>query len=237
MCWLPIVACVRATDRDPLRRRTGRWFRRLGVVLARLHGSSVRLRSASALEGCGPYVVVSNHQSLADIPVLCHLPWEMKWLAKRELFRVPVVGWMMRMARDIPVDRRRGTRAAALRKAQRTLEQGCSVMVFPEGTRSRDGGVGTFNDGAFHLAIRAGVPVLPVAVLGARDCLPRASWRMGRPRAIEVRVFPPIPTEGLDGAAVPALRNRTRGLIAHEVAAWSGRPPDIPAGGDAGEAS
>ena len=237
MCWLPIVACVRATDRDPLRRRTGRCFRRLGVALARLHGSSVRVRTDAALEASGPYVVVSNHQSLADVPVLCHLPWEMKWLAKRELFRVPVVGWMMRMAQDIPVDRRHRARAAALRKAQRTLEQGCSVMVFPEGTRSRDGGVGAFHDGAFHLAIRAGVPVLPVAVLGARDCLPRASWRMGRPRAIEVRVFPPIATEGLDGAAVPALRDRTRGLIAQEVAAWSIRAPDIPGRGGAREAS
>jgi 1-acyl-sn-glycerol-3-phosphate acyltransferase len=218
--WLPVLAVVRLADRDPVRRSTGLWFRRLGRALARLHGSRVRVRGEELPDVRGTYVVVSNHQSLADIPVLCHLPWEMKWLAKAELFRVPVVGWMMRMAADIPVDRgRRAQAVAALRRAERTLAQGCSVMVFPEGTRSPDGRVGPFNDGAFHLAIRAGVPVLPIAVLGSRECLPRASWRMGHPAAVEVRVFPPISTDALGERAVGALRDRARELIAGHVAA------------------
>ncbi|MDX1516917.1 MAG: lysophospholipid acyltransferase family protein, partial [Woeseiaceae bacterium] len=97
--------------------------------------------------------------------MISRLPWEMKWVAKAELFRLPVVGWMMRMADDIPVDRDAKTsRARVLVVARERLSHHCSVMFMPEGTRSRDGRVHAFNDGAFRLAIKAQVPVLPLAL-------------------------------------------------------------------------
>jgi 1-acyl-sn-glycerol-3-phosphate acyltransferase len=221
--WVPFVAAAWITDRDPMKRRTGRTFRVLGVALTRLHRARLHLERRDLPDPGGPYVVVSNHQSLADIPVLCHLPWEMKWLAKAELFRLPIVGWMMRLAADIPVDRGRRAKAReTLRRAAHTLESGCSIMVFPEGTRSRDGGVGPFSDGAFHLAVRAGVPVLPVAVDGSAGCLPRGSWLFGPPPVVRIRVFPPVETRRGTGSDVAVLRDHVQRAIAEQVAAWRG---------------
>jgi 1-acyl-sn-glycerol-3-phosphate acyltransferase len=221
--WVPLVAAAWLVDRDPVKRRTGRTFRALGVVLARLHRARLHLQREDLPDPERHYVVVSNHQSLADIPVLCHLPWEMKWLAKAELFRLPFVGWMMRLAADIPVHRGRRAKAAdALRRASRTLESGCSIMVFPEGTRSRDGRVAPFSDGAFHLALRTRVPILPVAVHGSGGCLPRGTWLFGPPSEIRMRVFPPVETRDRDPSDVATLREQVHRAIAYQVAAWRG---------------
>ena len=138
---------------------------------------------------CDPkqvYVIVSNHQSLADIPLICNLRFDAKWLAKAELFRLPFAGWMMRWAGDIPVERADRRKAAqALLQCVRCLRGGCSVMFFPEGTRSPDGEVQAFNDGPFQLALREKVPVLPLAVEGSGAALPRNSWLFG-PRRISI---------------------------------------------------
>ena len=106
LLWLPLLGVVRLFDPDPLRRRTARWFRRAGRVVARLNPAwRVHVSGAEHIIPGQVYVVVSNHQSLADIPLISHLKLDAKWLAKSELFRVPVFGWMMRLAGDIPVDR------------------------------------------------------------------------------------------------------------------------------------
>jgi len=226
VAWLPLLALVRLFDRDPVRHRTGGWFRRLGVAVTRVNPLwRLRLSAESMPAPRTAFVVVSNHQSLADIPLISHLPWEMKWVAKRELFGTPFVGWMMRMAGDIPVDRAdRRSGARALLQAARYLERQCPVMFFPEGTRTRDGRVGPFNDGAFHLALRAGVPVLPVAVDGSRDCLPRRSWKFGARREILLRVLPPILPEGHGRGGAAALRDEARRAIIRQLAQWRGVP-------------
>ena len=223
--WLPLLAAIRLTDRDPVRYRTGRWFRRLGVAMCKVNPAwQVQLTGhKSVTNPRRPYVVVSNHQSLADIPILSHLPWEMKWIAKKELFTVPFVGWMMRLAGDIPVDRAE-TRSGArmLLTAMKYLEQKCSVMFFAEGTRSPDGRVGRFNDGAFQLAIKAHVPILPVAIEGSFDCLPKKSWRFGKASYIHVKVLPEVDTTGMTTKDAGALNTRIRQMIVREVAAVRG---------------
>ncbi len=226
--WLPLLALVRLFDRDELHYRTGRWFRRLGVAMTkanpfwRLHVTGYRVpRERQA------FVVVSNHQSLADIPLISHIPWEMKWVAKIELFRVPIMGWMMSLAGDIPVERtdaRSGARA--LIKAARCLDQRCPVMMFPEGTRSPDGRVGRFTDGAFHLAIRTQVPVLPVVVEGSFDALPKHSWRFGSPREIQIHLLEPISSADYGPGQVGELRDHVRGAIMETLSAWRGVTPD-----------
>ncbi len=225
--WLPLLALIRLFDRDPVRYTTGRWFRRLGVAMTKVNPSWRVHRDGLKIDDPRrPYVVVSNHQSLADIPIISHLPWEMKWIGKAELFRLPFVGWMMRLAGDIPVDRTdRRSGARMLLAAKRCLGLRCSVMFFPEGTRSPDGRVWRFNDGAFHLAIKAGVPVLPVAIEGSRDCLPKRSWKFGPPQEILLRVLPPVDTAGLTPDRVGELRDRVRAMIVGQVAAWRGEPP------------
>ena len=218
LAWLPLLAVIRLFDRDPVRYRTGFWFRRLGRTLTRVNsGWKVEIEAREGIDPRHPYVVVGNHFSLADIPVVSCLPWEMKWVAKEELFRIPVIGWMMRLAGDIPVrrtDRRSG--AAALIRAREYLNMKCSVMFFPEGTRSRDGTVGPFSDGPFLLAIRTGVPVLPLALEGTRDALPKESWRFGPSQRIRLRVLEPIPTDSLSPSDAATLGARVRDqIVAH----------------------
>lgn len=225
--WLPLLALIRLVDRDPARYRTGRWFRRLGEAITKANPSwQVQVSGAPVDDPRRPYVVVCNHQSLADIPVISCLPWEMKWVAKAELFRLPFVGWMMRLAGDIAVER--GTAASgakALVGARQYLQQRCSVMFFPEGTRSRDGRVLPFTDGAFRLAIKMQAPILPLALDGTSDALPKHSWRFGPPRTIRLAVLPPVPTTGLQAGDTEALREQVQQAIVAQVAAWRGVPP------------
>jgi 1-acyl-sn-glycerol-3-phosphate acyltransferase len=160
-----------------------------------------------------PYVVVSNHESFADILLISHLPWEMKWLSKAELFKVPVLGWLMRLAGDIPVRRGEGRSAVeALQRCRIVLKRRVSVMIFPEGTRSPTPDMLPFKDGAFRLAIDTGVPVLPIAVSGTGTALPKHGWLFGRAKA-EVRVLEPVETKGLTVKDVHALRERVRKMI------------------------
>jgi 1-acyl-sn-glycerol-3-phosphate acyltransferase len=158
-------------------------------------------------------VVVSNHESQADPFLISFLPWEMKWLGKEVLFRVPFLGWSMRLAGDVPV--RRGTRTSvedAMKTCARWLERGVPVMIFPEGTRSPDGALLPFKDGAFRLAIETGADILPIAVSGTRRALPKHSWRFGLSRA-RVTVGQPIPTRGRSLDDVEGLKAEARAQI------------------------
>lgn len=226
MLWVPLLAVIRLFDRDPVRYKTGRWFRHLGLLLTRVNPMwRVRVSGAFPEDPRNPYVVVSNHLSQADIPVMSYLPWEMKWVAKAEVMDIPFLGRMLHLAGDIPVDRKdRRSGAQALIKARDYLSKRCSVMFFPEGTRSLDGRMLAFNDGAFRLAIKAGVPILPIAIEGTQNALPKHSWRFGDARDIRVKVLPPIDTTGLKAADTAALRDQVRRLIMAELAAWRGVP-------------
>jgi 1-acyl-sn-glycerol-3-phosphate acyltransferase len=160
-----------------------------------------------------PYVVVSNHESYADIFLVSHFPWEMKWLSKHTIFKIPVMGWMMRMALDVPV--RRGEREsaiAALAECRDRLARRVSVMIFPEGTRSRTDELLPFKDGAFQLAIETRVPILPIAIAGTRACMAKGSFAFRHAHA-KARVLEPIATDGLTLADLPALRDGTRATI------------------------
>jgi 1-acyl-sn-glycerol-3-phosphate acyltransferase len=226
VAWLPLLALVRLFDRDPARYATGRMFRRLGAAMTRGTGLwHVEVEGEMPKDPRRPYVVVSNHQSHADIPVVSNLRWDMKWVAKAELFRVPFVGWMMQMAGDIPVDRgdaRSGV--AVLAKAREVLSKRCSVMFCPEGTRSPDGLLRPFSDGPFRLAARAGVPILPLALDGTHDALPKHGWRFGPARTMRLAVLDPIETAGLTPAEQKGLRELVHGRIAARIAAWRGVP-------------
>lgn len=214
--WVPWLALVwlATAPFDPGRYVAGRWFRRAAVTAVALN-PLWRFRTSGFLvrDPRRPYVAVSNHESMADIFLISHLPWEMKWLSKESIFKLPFMGWMMRMAGDIPVRRgERASRAEAMEECRDRLAKRVSVMIFPEGTRSRTREMLPFKDGAFRLAIETGVPILPLAVAGTRNALPKGSMLFGRATA-EVRVLEPVSTEGLTLADVAVLRDRVRDII------------------------
>ncbi len=218
LLWVPLLATIRLFDGDPRRLRTGRWFRRLGRVLARVNPWRLHISGGENLAANDVYVIVSNHQSLADIPVISHLKLDTKWLAKAELFRLPLVGWMLRMAGDVPIersDRRKG--AKAMLQCARYLRQRCSVVFFPEGTRSPDRHVLPFNEGPFQLAIREQIPILPLVVEGSGAALPPNSWLFGQTQDIHLRILEAVSVEGRNIEQVLALRDAVRQRIVDEL--------------------
>jgi 1-acyl-sn-glycerol-3-phosphate acyltransferase len=220
--WTPIVALVRVFTApfDKGRYATGYVFRRLCVV-HQLLTPMWKFRTSGKLptDKRHPYVMVSNHESFVDMLLISHLKIEMKWLSKKSIFNIPLVGWMMKMSGDVSLvrgDRSSGSNALAVCKSW--LDRKMSVMIFPEGTRSADGEMREFKDGAFRLAIETGTPILPLAVHGTRSALRKHDWRLGDSRA-EVRVLEPIDTRDMTEADIPALRDRVRGLIKNEISA------------------
>lgn len=214
LLWVPLLGIIRLLDRDPLRRRTGRWVRRLGRLLAKVSPWRISIAGRERIDPNQVYVIVSNHQSLADIPVIMHLRLDMKWLAKAELFRFPVLGWILRMAGDIPVVRsdHQESAKAKLQCAQ-ILRRHCSVVFFPEGTRTRDGQVLPFKKGPFLLAIREGVRVLPLVVDGSMTALPRNTWIFGPATDIHLQVLEPVSIDDWITAGAAALRDEVRRRI------------------------
>lgn len=225
LAWVPLLAVIRLFDRHPLRLRTARAFRRLGHLLARVNPWRLHITGVDRIEPGHTYVIVSNHQSLADIPLVSHINIDAKWLGKAELFRLPVIGWLMRMAGDIPVERGDRRKAAqSLLQAARCLRQQCSLVFFPEGTRSKDGEVLPFNDGPFQLAIREQVPVLPLVVDGTGAALSRASWIFSGSPHIFLRALPPVAVEGWDTRRTAELREKVRQMIVDELKRLRGEP-------------
>jgi 1-acyl-sn-glycerol-3-phosphate acyltransferase len=192
----------------------GRCFRLAGVAAARLtpfwrfgvYGDVPR-----RIEG--RTVFVSNHESQADPFLISFLPWEMKWLGKASLFRIPIAGWSMALAGDIPIQRGAGRSAKdAMDRCKQWLERGVPVIFFPEGTRSPDGKMGAFKDGAFKLALDSGAQIIPIAVCGTRKALPKHSWKFGFTRAL-VAVGTPIPTTGRNASDLEAIKAEARAQI------------------------
>lgn len=231
--WVPLMAAVRLFDRDPARYYTGYALRILGRSMTYVNPFwEIELDGAFPENPRNPYVCVSNHLSQGDPPIVARVPWEMKWVAKAELFRLPFAGWLLKMSGDIPVDRRdRDSRAHTLVMAREYLRKRCSVMFFPEGTRSRDGRVHRFADGAFRLAIREGVPVLPIAIDGTQEALPKHSiWFEPNPETIRVRVLPPVDTSGYEADESRHLQQEVRARIVAQLAEWRGvSPADVDA--------
>lgn len=219
--WTPIVFLVwiATTPFDKGRYATGYTFRRL-CVLHQWLNPMWKFKTSGQLPANkrNPYVMVSNHESFVDMLLLSHLKMEMKYLSKESILRIPLVGWMMKMSGDVSLLRGdRSSGAAALVVCEKWLKRKMSVMIFPEGTRSFDGEMRGFKDGAFVLAIRTQTPMLPVVVHGTRTALRKSDWRMGDTKA-EVRVLDIIETTGMTLDDVPALRERVRDVMIAEIA-------------------
>ncbi len=227
LIWLPVLAIVRLFDRDPVRYRTGRVFRKLGYAITKINPNwKVSIDDGyKKLDDREPYVMVSNHLSNADIPVIASLPWEMKWVAKKELFELPILGWMLKLAGDIPVDRKSaGQKIAVFKRCSDYLSKHISVMFFPEGTRSRDGRINRFAIGAFELAIREGKSILPIALDGTQKCLPKRSWLFEPEVYVKLKVLDPVDVSGYQAGEGEKLMHVARNRITGQLAEWRGVP-------------
>jgi 1-acyl-sn-glycerol-3-phosphate acyltransferase len=139
------------------------------------------------------YVIISNHQSMLDILLINCLRYRFKWISKIENFRVPVIGWYLRMADYIVVDRgNEVSKEEMLEKSSDCLKKGISIMIFPEGTRSLNNEIGFFKRGAFQLALQAKVPILPVLIDGTGGILPKHGLIFSSGHHIRIRVMDPI---------------------------------------------
>jgi 1-acyl-sn-glycerol-3-phosphate acyltransferase len=158
----------------------------------------VKVEGLEHIDPKASYVFTSNHLSYMDTPVvLANIPAQFLFLAKEELFRIPFMGWHLKRAGHVPVPLE-NPRAAlrTLGHAAELLKAGRSTFIFPEGGRSATGVLDSFNDGAAFLAIRAQVPMVPVALIGTREVLPMHSLTFHR-GPVKLRIGSPIPTEGL----------------------------------------
>ncbi len=173
-----------------------RWW---GRVLCRAAGVKVEINGLDHLNDQGPYIFAANHQSQFDIfAIQGYFPFDFRWLAKKELFEVPLFGQAMHRAENIPVDRAHSRQAVkSLDEAAQRIADGTSVIIFPEGTRSHDGSLLPFKAGAMVLAIKAKVPVVPVAITGSYEVMPMRSL-LPRPGRIRIRIGEPFATSGYD---------------------------------------
>lgn len=228
LIWLPLMVVIRLFDRDPAHYYTGKFFRKLGKAISRINPNwKLSITGKVNIDDRRPYVVVCNHLSQADIPLISNLPWEMKWVAKKVLFDTPVVGWMMKLAGDISVDRYAEDRKEqTLNRASYYLDRRCSVMFFPEGTRSRNAKLNAFTRGAFKLAIREGVPILPLVIDGTQNTLPKKSWKFGMAKHIKLRVLPPVSVEGYEENQARSLSGKVRAQILDQLVEWRNQPVD-----------
>ena len=176
------------------------------------------------------YVLCSSHQSYGDIFVMGIVPVPFVFLSKAEIFKIPFVGWAMYLVGCVAVKRgNKHSARGAMEASARRLREGVSLCIFPEGTRSADGHLGPFKEGAFRLAVQTGCPILPVAIEGSRFILPKGSFNFYQRARISVALLPPIPVDGLTEADVPMLLNQTRDALATKLAELRARgenPPD-----------
>jgi len=193
----PVVVAVALVDQRAAYRICQLWAR-LNLLI---YAVRVRTTRLAPLDPSAAYVFVSNHRSQFDIlaVITALLDFQLRWVAKVELTRVPVFGWALKHTGHVIIDRSNHLQAiASLRAARAKMEQGVSVMIFPEGTRGTlEGPLLPFKKGGFMLALETGFPVVPIAVRGSAELLPRGSWQPA-PGEIEVVVGAPIPVAGMD---------------------------------------
>lgn len=160
------------------------------------------------------YVIVANHQSLADIVILYQVKTQFKWVAKEVLFSVPFVGWSLSLCKHIQLARGQLTSIKKVyRAAAEWLRDGTSVLFFPEGTRSETGKMREFQNGAFKLAIKEKVPVLPIRLEGTGGAIPKGKWLFEAQSPATMKVLPAIETSGFGAADYARLRDMARSML------------------------
>ncbi len=195
---------------DPLHKIARFWGRSI-LMVSRI---KVSVKGLSNIDPAVPYIYMPNHRGNFDIPVLLgHLKVQFRWLAKVELFKIPIFGHAMRKAGYISIDRNnRESAFKSLEVAANKIKNGASVLIFPEGTRSRDGTIRPFKKGGFVLAIDSGVPIVPVVITGTRSIMTRGKFRIN-PGHVSMVIHRPIDTSVYTRETKESLMENVRGVI------------------------
>lgn len=175
---------------------------------------TVKVSGLENIDHTKTYVIVANHQSLADIIIMYQTKMQFKWVAKESLFSLPVLGWCLRLCRHIHIARGElSSIKNVYRSARKWLVAGTSVLFFPEGTRSETGEMKEFQNGAFKLAIREKVPVLPILLEGTFNAISKGSWLFAPKVLVRIKVLPAIDTASLKTSDFARLRDTARSML------------------------
>lgn len=207
---LVIVSSFFVRSGNPLHKIARLWGKSI-LVVSRI---KVSVKGLSNIDPSSPYIYMPNHQSNFDIPVLLgHLAVQFRWLAKKELFKIPIFGRAMRKAGYISIDRyHRDSAFESLRVAANKIKSGVSVLIFPEGTRSWDGNIRPFKKGGFVMAIDSGVPIVPVVITGTRAIMPKGKFRVYAGH-VSMVIHKPIATSTYTRETKEALMESVRRVI------------------------
>jgi 1-acyl-sn-glycerol-3-phosphate acyltransferase len=203
-------------------------------IILRLGGVSLKVIGLERLDPLEQYVFMVNHQSNIDIPVLVQAlrSFQLRWIAKRELLRVPFFGWAMWASKHIIVDRaNRSDAIKSLQQARQRIAAGISVVIFPEGTRSRDGKLLPFKKGGFLLAVQTGRPIVPITINGSRELLSPGAWRLKR-GTVELIIDQPVALTGFRPGNLRILSGQIRQTIERHLQRAPGEvenPPEFTA--------
>jgi len=164
------------------------------------------------------YIIVANHQSIADVFMLCGLAQSFKWVSKESLFKLPFFGWNMYLKKDIAIQRGdMSSIKAMLASCTEWLKKGETILMFPEGTRSEDGEMIPFRDGSFRLAVQNNIPILPVVLNGTREILPKQVHQLKLSAHVHVKLLPPVYPSQCDDSA-PELKRYVHNLMKETLA-------------------
>lgn len=178
----------------------------------------IKIEGREKAEKGTTYVIISNHQSILDILLINCLRFRFKWISKIENVRLPFLGWYLRMAGYITIDRgNEDSKVEMLEKSLGCLKRGISIMLFPEGTRSPDREIRFFKRGAFQLALQANVPILPILIDGTGGILPKHGLIFGSGHHIKIRVLDPVLPESFGTENVDELAGRFNSLLIAEM--------------------
>jgi 1-acyl-sn-glycerol-3-phosphate acyltransferase len=178
----------------------------------------ISIENREKLKNSKTYIIISNHQSMLDILVLFRLLTHYRWVSKTEIFKIPVVGWIMTLNNYIKV--KRGDKKSVIKMieiSKKVIASGISVLIFPEGTRSKNGNLQQFKDGAFILAADTRTNILPIIINAVSGTLARKGIFMMKKLSIKVRILDEIPYSSFENSGISEIRNRIHGIMDSEL--------------------
>lgn len=175
---------------------------------------SVDIVGKEKIDRSQTYIIVANHQSMLDIPIMANIPLNFRWVAKREVYKIPFIGWVMWLRQDIGIERGGlSSTKKMLRAAMKYVSKGVSLVIYPEGTRSKTGKFGRFKEGAFIVAKTTNAPILPIVIDGTWIVGNWKGFGLKMPTRLRMTILDPIPAEEVKKMGLVELSDSVKGRL------------------------